>query len=347
MASNLSGSSEFAFSLHLFFILSCMAATVNERLIASIRQHIPKGTTVAHVLMDLLALGKESAYRRLRGEIPFTVNEMVKISNRFGISIDDVIADSGVVSTKWVTMNMAKFYQPEIYIRQHAENLISFSNAFKVMQSNPNASLRCACNAVPHTFLAEYRNLYQLWHYKWNYLMKGSRPDFVFSDMVIPDELIELEKITMTESRKIPRTTCILGKDIFKDMVDDICFFSSQKLISEDELQKLRSELLDLILETETMTETGCYQSGAEIMIYLSRLVIDSCYFHFEYDEESYCLQRTFHIDKLGFTNNKFCRKQKDWIDLLKRTSLLLTQNCDRQRFDFFKNQRDLVRAMV
>ncbi len=324
-----------------------MSDTINEKLIASIKQYIPKNKTVAGVLMELLSLGKESTYRRIRSEIPFTVDEVVKISNRFGISIDDVIADSGVVTTKWLTLNLKKFYQLESYIQQHSENLVEFINVFKIMQACPNASLRCACNAMPHTFLAEYRNLYRFWHYKWNYLMRGSRPDFVFSDMVIPDELIELERRTMNESRKIPRTTCILSRDIFKDIVDDICFFYSQELISAVELQKLKSELLDLIQETEMMTETGCYQSGAEIMVYLSKLVIDSCYYHFEYDEGYYCLQRTFHIDKIGFSNNKFCRKQKDWIDLLKRTSILLTQNGDRQRFDFFKNQRDLVKNLM
>ncbi len=120
--------------------------------------------------------------------------------------------------------------------------------------------------------------------------MKGARPDFVFSDMLIPDELIELEKTAMYESRKIPKTTCIIGKDIFKDLVDDIHFFSSQELISKVELQELKPELLDLLQKTEVMTETGCYSSGGEIMIYLSKLVIDSCYYHLECDERYYCL---------------------------------------------------------
>ncbi len=320
---------------------------INDKLVNSIKEHIPKGETIAGVLMELLSLGKESTYRRIRGEIPFTMDEVVLISNRFGISIDDVIADSGVVTTKWITLNLKKFYQLENYMQQHSENLVDFTNIFKAMQSCPNASLRCACNVMPHTFLGSYSNLYRFWHYKWNYLMKGSRPDFVFSDMVVPEELIELERVVMNESRKIPRTSCIISKDVFKNMVDDICFFSSQELISTIELQKLKSELLDLIHETEVMTETGCYQSGAEVMIYLSKLIIDTCYYHLECDEKRYCLQRTFHIDKLGFTNDKFCKKQKDWIDLLKRTSMLLTQNGDRQRFDFFKVQRDLVKTMM
>lgn len=324
-----------------------MANTINEKLIASIKQYIPKDKTIAGVLMELLALGKESTYRRLRGEIPFTVDEVVKISSRFGISIDDVITDSGVVTTKWITLNMSKFYQPETYIQQHSENLISFAHAFKAMQSDPNAGIRCAFSNMPHVFLADYPHLYQFWHYKWNYLMKGSKPDFAFSDMVIPEALTELEKNTMYQSYKVPKTTCILSRDIFKNMINDIGFFSSQLLISEDELQKMKSELLNLINETETMTETGHYPSGAEIMIYLSKLVIDSSYYHFESEEESYCLQQTFYIDKLGFTNHKFCNKQKDWIDLLKRTSLLLTQNGDRQRFDFFKTQRDLVQNLA
>ncbi len=324
-----------------------MSSTVNERLIDSIRQYIPEGKTVAGVLMELLSLGKESTYRRIRSEIPFTVDEVVKISNCFGISIDDVIADSGVVASKWVTLNFKQFYQPASYIEQHSENLHNLINIFKSMQFYPNASLRFACNIMPHTFFVGYNNLYRLWHYKWNYLMKGARHDFVFSNMIIPDELIELEKIAKKECRKIPKTTCILDKNVFKDIVDDIRFFSSQQLISTAELQKLKSELLDLILEIEIMTETGCFKSGAEIMIYLSKLVIDSCYYYVECSDRSYCFQQMFCIDKFGFSNSEFCKKHKTWIDLLKRTSILLTQNGDRQRFDFFKGQRDLVKNLI
>ncbi len=324
-----------------------MNNTINNKLITSIKPYIPKDRTVAGVLMELLSLGKESTYRRIRSEIPFTMDEVVKISNRFGISIDDVIVDSGVVTTKWLTLSLKKFYQLESYLQQYSENLAELINTFKNMQSCLSASAYGACNSIPHTFLAEYGNLYRFWHYKWNYLMRGSRPDFVFSDMVIPDELIKLEKTAMSESRKIPRTTCILSRDVFKDMVDDICFFSAQELISTVELQKLKSEMLDLIQETEMMTEMGRYPSGAEIMIYLSKLVIDSCYYYLECGERYYCIQRTFHIDKLGFSNDKYCKRQKEWINLLKRTSVLLTQNGDRQRFDFFKNQRDLVKSLM
>ena len=53
--------------------------TLNRALIEAMRGKIPAGTTLARVLMDMLYIGKEAAYRRLRGEVPFTLAEAAAI----------------------------------------------------------------------------------------------------------------------------------------------------------------------------------------------------------------------------------------------------------------------------
>ena len=41
--------------------------------------------------MDILYLGKEATYRRLRGEVPFTFAEVATISQHMGISLDKIV----------------------------------------------------------------------------------------------------------------------------------------------------------------------------------------------------------------------------------------------------------------
>ena len=63
---------------------------VNE-LITAMKERIPKGQNLANSLADILYMGKEAVYRRLRGEVAFTIDEVALLSKKLGISIDQYI----------------------------------------------------------------------------------------------------------------------------------------------------------------------------------------------------------------------------------------------------------------
>ena len=63
---------------------------VNE-LIGVMRERIPKGSNLANSLMEILCMGKEAIYRRLRGEVAFTFEEVSLISQHLGISLDKIV----------------------------------------------------------------------------------------------------------------------------------------------------------------------------------------------------------------------------------------------------------------
>lgn len=58
---------------------------LNNNLIEALKMKIPDGVNLANELMDVLYIGKEAVYRRLRGEVPFTLAEahLIKEVRRF------------------------------------------------------------------------------------------------------------------------------------------------------------------------------------------------------------------------------------------------------------------------
>ncbi|MXO03494.1 helix-turn-helix domain-containing protein [Flavobacterium sp. HBTb2-11-1] len=311
----------------------------------AIKEFLPEGTNAAHLLMDLLSLGKESVYRRMRGEIEFTLDEMIKITNRFGISIDDIIA-SGKITSKWAILNLDTLVTYENYTEQYCERLKEYLAIFQKMQSAKRANISTASNAIPISFLFLYKKLSQFRHYKWHYLKRGAKPNFAFSSMVLPDEIIKIEKHFAEESNKVPMKTIVIDEDIFLCIIRDIRFFYSQQLITKMEMLELKQELLELVSLIELVVETGSFYAGNSMMIYLSKINIDGIYHNIEYDNEELCFQGTFYMDLICFNNVKFFKKQKEWIDLLKRFSILLTQSGDRQQLEFFENQRLLINSL-
>lgn len=67
---------------------------LNTGLVNAVREKLPSKDNLANALMDILYIGKEAIYRRLRGEVPFTLAEAAVISRKLGISLDRMIGVS-------------------------------------------------------------------------------------------------------------------------------------------------------------------------------------------------------------------------------------------------------------
>lgn len=62
---------------------------IQQRLLESIKQALPKGEKIAQVMMDSLNLSQDAVYRRLRGEVPLTIFETKILCEKYNISFDD------------------------------------------------------------------------------------------------------------------------------------------------------------------------------------------------------------------------------------------------------------------
>ena len=59
-----------------------MTNNPNANLIEAMKEKLPLKGQLADMLMDTLYIGKEAVYRRLRGEVPFTLQESALISRK-------------------------------------------------------------------------------------------------------------------------------------------------------------------------------------------------------------------------------------------------------------------------
>lgn len=64
---------------------------LNAALIGAIQNSTPEYTNAATVLTDKLNIGREAAYRRLRGEVPFTFGEAGVLSAQMNFSLDRTV----------------------------------------------------------------------------------------------------------------------------------------------------------------------------------------------------------------------------------------------------------------
>lgn len=327
-----------------------MDSQLNERLIHAMQEQLPKRSNLALALMSILSLGKGAAYRRLSGEVMFTFEEVAKISQNLGVSLDKIVATSKTLEViPWAFINMNTLYSPPSYqyMEQYERKLKILSEMLNNIQNQSKAVVRNALSHLPFYFIAHYRNLFLFRHYKRAYLTKGTNPVFRFSDITITPGLLSIKNQLLKKCLEIPKNLLILDKNVFSLFVEDIEYFYRRQLITENERMNLKEELLDLLAFIENITETGTFKTGSEVSIYLSDVALEGSYIHLESDNFEGSLQYMYFVDTLSFNNPIICQMQKNWIESLKRYSTLITQTGDMQRIEFFNKQRKLIELMI
>lgn len=315
-----------------------MKKTLNEIVVNNIRKNIPKEINIVPFLVDLLDLAKESTYRRIRNEIPFTFEEISKIALHLNISLDEIIGQS---SGKRVFFNLHELNHsiPILQIKEVIEMLS------KVHKAN-NSKVILAGNHFPTIFLASFPNISKFRYYKWIHQTEDVPLNFYYSDFSIPQEILNLQKKLKYNLQRVNKLEIIIDQNTISSTMLDVNYFYKRNLINESELRVIQEELYDCIDQLEEMTLKGVNQIGSEVQIYLSSLNIESNSSYFEYDGETYPQLWSYFSDPISISNTKASLVQKRWLDSLKKYSTLITQSSEIQRAEFLNLQRKLISNM-
>lgn len=316
-----------------------MKNPLNEEVISAIRSYLPHGQNVATFLMNLLFLGKESIYRRLRGEIPFTYEEVVTISGKLGISIDNIIS----LSNSERSIFDFSFHKGNDWEELYYQKVIQFNKMFSEVRNCKRARSMFAMNYIPYAFSAFCKEFTRFRYFKWTHQTQEIDPDFKLSDLVIPERISNALNSWMGEDTSHMHTTYIFDDNVFVSVAKDISYFYKRGLISDEELKTIQADLIKMIEALEVSAKTGRTPFGNEMLVYLSPLDIQATCSHFEYDDNVCCHIQIYGIDVLQSYSPQACRAQKKWIEQIRKSSILITESAEMLRYDYFKRQREAI----
>ena len=145
-----------------------MTNNPNANLIEAMKEKLPLKGQLADMLMDTLYIGKEAVYRRLRGEVPFTLQESALISRKLGISLDKIIGLS-FKSNAMFNINIVDYDDPFESYYNILEKYVSLINT---MPDDPNSVMGTSANIIPQTLYLKHELLAKFRLFKWMYQNK-------------------------------------------------------------------------------------------------------------------------------------------------------------------------------
>jgi hypothetical protein len=293
--------------------------------------------------MKLLDLSSESVYRRIRGEIAFTLEEISKLSAEMNFSLDHVLGigqeDNHLRFGSFANTLEGK---PEMFVstlQMYIDLAIKWNKAQHI------ESL-LMLNSLPIILITEYDHLFKFFYYKWLHQTSEVSLTCRFSEVEIPEDIVRLKEILNEPVHRKGKNAVILDRNIFLDLIGEVQYYHMRNLITGDDIALIRDDLTDLATQLEKWAQIGVLKDDRQSFIYLSSLNVMSNSAYINVDGELSSYFSMVSSRPLITTNVEICERLKRAFMITKKYSVLITQSNELLQSQFFTQQREFIKGM-
>jgi hypothetical protein len=307
-----------------------------------VNKKYPKNKLLIKALMELLSLEREAVYRRLRREVNFSAQEIVAISMAWNISLDEITGiNIGKIAFQ---MKMMNYLDPSDEEVGFLRNIIQ---SIEYLKNFPLTEFMDVCNKLPRQLLAGYEHLNKFYLFKWAYQYGNEKEVIPFSQINISEEKAKITTEYYRAIKHVPNTSFIFDHKIFDYLVNDIKYFCSIYMITEEEKKLIKQDLLDLIDYLLEVANKGCYpETQNKVSLYVSQLKIDTGYSYTYTPDVNICYIHVFEKFEIYSFHSEMVANFISWMQLKKRTSVQISEVDERSRVEFFAAQKRLVKSL-
>ncbi|NCC09404.1 MAG: hypothetical protein EOM31_02690 [Bacteroidia bacterium] len=320
-----------------------ISEALNNKLVETIAHRLPEGDNLANFLAEALTTSKEAIYRRLRGKVFFTFEEVAKIATLLNISVDRIICTQVDNRTVFDMDIMEK----ENLLKEHDSILNFYIEELTGISDYETSKLIIANHILPPTLYIKYSNLTRFYLYKYSYLLNNRVTTPHYADNTLSEKTTERLRILSGLLQQIKETVYLLDQTIFSTFIKDIRFFYKLNLLTLEEVRSIQQELCCLLDDLEAIASSGQYASGNSVQIYLSDIRFDTSYGYMKRNETKMSYIYMYMIGQLKTCNGSASKQQEEWFEYLKRHSTSITQSGEIQRIHYFNSQREEIGQLI
>jgi hypothetical protein len=217
-----------------------------------IKNLLPPHLSVADEVGKILEISTDSAYRRIRGDKPISFDNLLKLSARFNISIDQFLQlqSNGFIFSGKLSYPSGNFFE------QYLNNML---HQFEFIRSFDHKHFYFLPNDIPPFVYFQFPKLaaFTFFYYMKSLLNLEEMKDVKFSVEKINEEHVKLGKKVQDSFNHIPSTE-IWGTDAIDGILRHISFYKDTHVFeSNKDILCLYDNLYDLINHIEKQAELG------------------------------------------------------------------------------------------
>ncbi|MDR3061448.1 MAG: hypothetical protein LBU57_04975 [Dysgonamonadaceae bacterium] len=317
-----------------------MRKTIHEKLIDSIKLHTPEGENTVDFLIGIIPLSKEAAYRRLRGDIQFTLAEAVRISERLNLSLDKI---AEIDKKDSYSFHIKQFFTDKPFDKYYSL-LYWVQSLYDHIEEIPDTMSYYAGNSLLPPFYFKYKAISKYAFFKWFYQISYTYGTAKrLQDVYIPDKIFEIQQELYEKSLQVP-TCYIMGGEMISALVNDISYFTAIDLVTPNEVSELKRDISLMLNDIESITKNNYFpKTGKKALVYISDSYFDGNYNYISGTQFQICRIYLYGINQMICIDPVICENQKLWIESLISHSTLISGSGKLHASVFFNQQRELL----
>lgn len=316
---------------------------INDVLINALKKKTPEKDTTVNLLTDIIPISKEAAYRRLRGEIPFTLEEAITVCKSLNISLDMLI---GIRHNDNYVFHLNAIFAKEP-IQEYCKMLTDISKGVQyVINRDPEAISYRAYKSLPLEYVYKYKSLAKAYIYVLFYQLHLELTPKELQEIPIPDKIFSMQQEISQVMHNID-SMIILGKHVFLDYIEIIQYFQGLGTITEEEINQIKNDLLLMIDDLEHCATLGTTLNNKKLDMYISNISFDCNYTYLRGADYETCSVGVYCLDHISCLRPSVSKIHKVWIESLTRFSTLISVSGESVRNEFFHKQREYVNTML
>lgn len=296
---------------------------------------------LVHEISYLLDMDEVSVYRRLRGAVRFSTDEVGMLAHHYNISLDDLMGEQPEGKYESWKMDFP------LTVTSEGFNIDMIEQNIPLMKQLLEESLTeagCVMGFLTRHFFMQYKELSKFMLFKWGRYYSDMETFKAFDTVEVPDRLSQLFSDHIAAYSKIKHTFYIWDIKIISKLVDDIQYFRSMALISDEGMVRLKQDIHTLLNDCEEMAALGTIkETGNSFELYISPTNIDTSHGYMRFGDYWLYTVEVYGIRSFLTFKAHICADMAKWINHLKFTSVLISSSAERARILFFKRQREMV----
>ncbi len=317
------------------------ANEIQTAIFQAIKHRLPENYSFVHEIAELLGISYDSAYRRIRGDKPLTLDELILLNEKFGLSIDTFLN----VETNNVVFNCHAVEDKKIRIKQWLKTILS--DLERINRAKEKEIIYAAKDPpLFHYFHFPEIGAFKMFFYQKTLLrfpeFEGKRLKLDEAD----EDIYETGKKMLIASNSIP-TTEIWNEDTFNITLRQIEYYwIAGYFASKDEALNLCDKLQKWLKHIKKQAELGfkfLYGQdpvGVEgtFKMYENEIVLNDNSILVKTPDVSYAYL-TFNVLSLLITTNPtFTGYLENYFNGLIKQSHLISGTGAKERSRFFNN---------
>lgn len=316
---------------------------IADKILAKIPDHF----NPVDFLHDALHISKESVYRRIKGDIAFTFEEITILSSKLLFSLDEFVfsnkQDEFAQQPISFLFRSNKAMNPQ---KTFVETLTAFIESKERIKEAKEVEVIVSSNRLMILTSAYFEHLFKFYYYKWIQQTEQMPLNFSFSDVEFSDEILSLNAQLKTYA-PVGKDIYILDYNFLKNTLKEVQYYYNRMLISEEEMKLLQKDLYSFIDIMESRAKCNQPINGYQNDIYLSAFPIDSTGLYCKTDnKETLDLWISFGTS-IRTENPAICDIYRSWSNSLKKYSSLITGCNEVLQSRFFEQQRKHIESIT